>query len=92
MSGQAWLIATRGDTAVIQEGQPPAQQAAWLLDIPDGSTADDACVAFLTASAFPVGTVCQVIDLTTDPLTVQTNVLTAQWEAAPENGGDEAGT
>lgn len=77
---QVWLIADRS-SAVIQEGQPPAQQAAWLLDVADDQSAEDACIAFLTASGFPVGTVCQMIDLAQDPLSIQTYALTAQWEA-----------
>jgi hypothetical protein len=79
-SPQCWLIADRPE-AVIQQGQPPAQQAAWLLTIPSGSNANATAAAF-AGQQFPAGTVARVIDLSVSPITVSTFTLTAQWVAS----------
>jgi hypothetical protein len=81
MAAQVWLIADR-PSAVIQPDQPPAQQAAWLLDIPAGSTAAATAASFAADQGFPIGTVARVIDLSASPLTIQTFVLSSQWIAS----------
>jgi hypothetical protein len=80
-SAKVWLIADR-PTAVIQVGQPPAQQAAWLLDIPSGSTAAATAAAFASNAGFPIGTVANIIDLSVSPLTIATFTLNSQWVAS----------
>jgi hypothetical protein len=78
MSGQVLLLADRSE-AVIQPGQPSAQMGAWLLDIPDGSTADAEAAAFATTQNFPIGTVARVIDLSANPSIMQEFTLQASW-------------
>lgn len=75
---KVWLIANR-PTAVIQPGQPPAQQAAWELDVPDGKSATQTAADFAGQQGFPIGTVARVIDLTVDPITMQSYQLSSQW-------------
>ncbi len=75
---QVLLVADR-PSAVIQPGQPPAQMAAWLLDIPEGSTAIEIAGAFASQHGFPLGTVARVIDLGATPITVATYRLDSQW-------------
>jgi len=77
-SPKVWLIADR-PVAVVQAGQPPAQQAAWLLDIPSGSTATATAAAFAADAGFPIGTVARVIDLSVSPLAISTFTLNSQW-------------
>lgn len=77
---QVWLIADRPE-AVIQSGQPPAQQAAWLLDIPAGSNALNTAAVFASSQGFPSDTVARVIDLSVSPITISTFKLTASWVA-----------
>lgn len=84
MAAQVLLIANRSE-AVIQAGQPPAQMAAWLLDIPDAkgnSNALSVTAQFCTDNNFPIGTVARVIDLTVTPLVIQKFTLTGTWVAA----------
>ena len=70
---QAWLIAGS------QDGPPPVQQAAWLLDVPEGSDASTVAAQFATDQGFPIGTRAHVIDLSADPLVIQVLELTSQW-------------
>lgn len=84
MAAQVLLIADRSE-AVIQEGQPSAQMAAWLLSIPDtkgNSNALAVAAQFCTDNSFPIGTTARVIDLTVNPLVIQTFTLTGTWVAA----------
>jgi hypothetical protein len=78
MAGQVLLIADRPE-AVIQTGQPPAQMAAYLLDIPDGEGALQVAADFAASQGFPVGTAARVIDLTADPLSMVVFTLTSSW-------------
>lgn len=73
-----WLIADRS-SAVIQEGQPPAQQAAWLLDIPEGENGTQVAADFAASQGFPIGTVARVIDLNVEVIGIQTYQLSSQW-------------
>jgi hypothetical protein len=80
MMAQVWLIADR-PSAVIQTGQPPAQQAAWLLDVPAGKSALQTAADFAGSQGFPSGTVARVVDLAASPITIQTFQLQSQWVA-----------
>jgi hypothetical protein len=81
---QVLLIMDR-PSAVIQQGQPPAQMAAWLLDVPADGTALGVAAAFASANQFPLGTIARVIDLSkiTDPQAVQKFQLDSSWTAMP---------
>ena len=68
------LIADRSE-AVIQPGQPPAQMAAWFLDIPDGSDAATVAAEFVGEQGFPIGTVCRIVDLSDDSSVMETYKL-----------------
>lgn len=78
---QVLLVADRS-AAVIQPGQPATQMAAWLLDIPTGSTAADTAAEFAGAQGLPIGTVCRVIDLT-DPTIMSIYSLDSAWAEVP---------
>jgi hypothetical protein len=80
-SPQVLLIMDR-PSAVIQQGQPSAQMAAWLLDIPAGSDANATAAAFASEHGFPIGTVARVIDLSQATLQIRTFTLTSQWVAS----------
>lgn len=75
---QVWLIADRPE-AVIQPGQPPAQQAAWLLDVPAGKTPAQTCEDFAETQGFPMGTIASMIDLAKNPNAVESYRLSSQW-------------
>lgn len=78
---QVLLIADRPE-AVIQPGQPAAQMAAWLLDIPQDSTAAATAAAFADSHGFPIGTIARIIDLTNPAsLTIAVFQLSSQWVA-----------
>lgn len=75
---QVMLVADR-PSAVIQQGQPPAQMSAWLLDIPEGSTATATAAAFANDHGFPIGTVARIIDLSVTPIVMSAYRLDSQW-------------
>lgn len=77
---QVLIVADRS-SAVIQPGQPPAQMAAWLMDVPAGSDALTVAKAFVKDQSFPLGTVVRVIDSAhiTDPLAAQAFQLENSW-------------
>jgi hypothetical protein len=80
MAGTALVIADRPE-AVIQQGQPPAQMAAWLLDIPDGQNAVQAAAAWVQTQNMPIGTIARVIDVTAAGAAMATFRLDSQWVA-----------
>lgn len=75
---QVWVIADRPE-AVIQPGQPAAQQAAWLLDVPAGQTANQTASDFVDSQGFPIGTIVRSIDVAANPNAVKTFKLASQW-------------
>lgn len=75
---QVLVICDRPDTAVIQTGQPPAQMAAWLLDIAKGSDANTTVSTWIETEGMPLGTVIRVIDLTKTPLVLTMFTLSSQ--------------
>lgn len=77
---QALLVADKADqSVVVQQGQPPAQMGAWLLDYDpaSGGSALSAAANFASTHGFPVGTTARVVDLATT--TVATYKLQSQW-------------
>lgn len=68
---QVLLVANRNPAA----GQTINQMDAWLLDVADGSTAQQTALSFATDNAFPFGSTVYVIDLTQVPAAQMTPYL-----------------
>ena len=79
---QALLIMDR-PPAVIQDGQPETQMAAYLIDIPAGSNALQAAAKWVQTQSVPVGTVARVIDIAAAQTAnaYSTYRLDSQWVA-----------
>jgi hypothetical protein len=57
------LIADRTDqsSAVIQDGQPPAQMGAWLIPVAKGEDPVAVAETFATSAGMSAGMLCRVI-------------------------------
>jgi hypothetical protein len=63
MATQIYLIVDSVNSAVIQSGAPPTNVSAYLLDVPDGATAQQVAEDFFLAQKFPLNSAVFTVDI-----------------------------